>query len=150
MSSATLTAPPAPCRNCGSTERRIVDRTFTDGTQHNAEVCAQCNLHFRFVQHQRRPSRQPLPIAESPALTTTAPRPRPANDTLNRALDALESVHHRADQLRNELRTAPPDHAAAVAVFGAAVAASANLSVENIDSLTDAVRQGKLPRRKTA
>jgi hypothetical protein len=151
MSSATLTAPAAPCRSCGCTERRIVDRTFKDGSEHNAEVCAQCGQHFRFVQRQRRPSRQLLPIAESPALTTTAPRTLPpANDTLNRALDALDSVHDRADQLRNELRNKPPDQAAAVAVLGAVVAAAANLSAENVAGLTDAIRQGKLPRKRSA
>jgi hypothetical protein len=49
MSAPTLTAPHAPCRKCGSNDRRIVDRTFKDGTQHNAEVCARCDRHFRFV-----------------------------------------------------------------------------------------------------
>jgi hypothetical protein len=93
-----------------------------------------------------RPARQPLPLAASRAAPVT-----PASDsTFRRALDALDSVHDRADQLCQELRDKPPDPAETVAVLGAAVAASASLSAENIAGLTDVVRQGKQPRSRSA
>jgi hypothetical protein len=143
MSTATLTAPLAPCRNCGSTERRIVDRVFKDGSEHNAEVCAQCNQHFRFVQRQR-PSSQPLTIAASSAPTTSAPTMPPQDETLNRARALLAQVSERATALQ---AMTPSEGAQALALASCALAACANLTDENLASLATTIRIGKLRRR---
>jgi hypothetical protein len=91
-----------------------------------------------------------LPLAASPGPAPALPTPTPAgNATLTRAIEALDSVRERSAELREELKGKQPDQAEAAALFGAALAASANLSVENLDSLKQAIRAGQLPRRKT-
>jgi hypothetical protein len=69
---------------------------------------------------------------------------------VQRAIGELDHVRDRAANLMQELRTTPPEHSVTVAVLSVAIAANANLSPENIDSLGDAVRQGRLPRRQIA
>lgn len=76
--------------------------------------------------------------------------------TLDIALALLDDLTQRATELRKKLRDGiasdgkPLDHASTLAAFGAATAAVANLSPENLASLDRAVRQGKLPRKKRA
>lgn len=76
--------------------------------------------------------------------------------TLTTALALLNDVAERAVMLRNNLRdgiaadSGSLDIEGTIAVHPAALAASANLSAENIASLTKAIRAGKLPRRRTA
>jgi hypothetical protein len=79
------------------------------------------------------------------------PEAEPA--TLSTAIALLHGVVERAVVLRNNLRDGIAadgkslDHEATIAVHGAALAASANLSDQNIASLRAAIRDGQLPRR---
>ncbi len=136
------------CPRCGGQDRQIREQTFKDGTKHDREECCNCGHFFRYAP-KSRPGRQPLPITSpaTPAAPSATPLPA-SNTTLARTLDVLDCVHDRSAELREELRSKPPDQAEVTALFGAALAASANLSAENITSLTNAVRQGRLPRRK--
>lgn len=76
--------------------------------------------------------------------------------TLSTTLALLDEVAERAIRLRNDLRDGIAadgkslDREGTLALHGAALAAVANLSRENIADLTEAVRQGRLPRRKGA
>ena len=69
-------------------------------------------------------------------------------DTQGQAFDILDNLIRRATDLRQELRSKPPERGSVLAIFGAALAASANLSADNLASLTTAIRSGRLPRRR--
>jgi hypothetical protein len=98
----------------------------------------------------RRAGRQPLPMAvAAPPSSVAIPIPTTAN-LVKRAIAELNHVRDRAGEMMRELRETPPEHSVVVTVLSAAIAANANLSSENIASLTDAVRQGKLPRKRIA
>jgi len=129
---------------------------FKGGTKHSREECSGCGHFFRFAPCRNQSAWQPLPVAPIPA---RSPAPTPAlpaivspagTSTLARALDALDCVHDRSAELREELSSKASDQAQAAALFGAALAALASLSAENVTSLTAAIRAGKLPRRATA
>jgi hypothetical protein len=88
------------------------------------------------------PARTPLPLAQPTPEPASAPEP---TDLLGRARQLLLAVTARANQLQ---RQKPKDTAAATALFGAALAASATLSAENLHDLEEAARAGRLPREK--
>jgi hypothetical protein len=98
----------------------------------------------------RRTERQSLPMATAATPSPAAvPIPTTAN-MVQRAIAELDHVRDRAGELVRELRETPSEHSAIVTVLSVAIAANANLSEENIESLGDAVRSGKLPRRRPA
>src|SRR5271165_3580559 len=74
--------------------------------------------------------------------TTVLP---PAQESLASAKETLAEVARTANELSAKMLT---DAAEALALHSVALAASANLSPENIASLARAIRQGRLPRRK--
>jgi hypothetical protein len=58
------------------------------------------------------------------------------------AREVLAGVAQRANELRN---STPTDHTYGLALYAAGAAALASLSAENITTLAEAIRQGRLP-----
>jgi hypothetical protein len=66
------------------------------------------------------------------------------------AVNMLANVDSRVKELLHEMNSHTPDEVNTLALYSVAVAANANLSPENIRSLTTAILKGQLPRRKGA
>lgn len=129
---ATPTQPPFTCPKCSCTDTKVEDRVFS-GTHYLRESCCDCGGFVRYALAPQAP-----------------PTPTPAGERFMLAANMLDAVAMRVKELLHEMNTHSADEVKALALHSCALSAVATLSDENIASLTKAIRQGRLPRRKGA
>jgi hypothetical protein len=132
-----------PCRRCGGTARTVVAQTFSDGSTHNRQQCAQCGKFQRYLPwHADQPqprreiystSNKSLPLA---TCTPTTPGPDSALANSQRRcrdhLDALDDAVQVVKATVNAWDAQPPDLYTVAATSGGILSAVANLSPEAI------------------
>src|SRR5579884_2959867 len=125
------------CPRCSSTERQVSEVVFKDGSRHDAERCAGCGRHWRYLPRNRRgeiphvPQRQVLPLAP-------ARRPAPASTgdvsgSKDRTFEAMGLLKERVAEVGRRLKGEGLDLAMWASLQGGCLAAAACLESENLN-----------------